>query len=149
MIGNVDEREKVIKLWYGLRSSIQQDLWRDRLNPETSTWKEVVDHASILEIAQNVSEPKDESSNAENDSITEYSTTSSDSEYQSDAEYAPNPPRGNQLGNFPGRMRKFQSNQPGSRVLHRISADQSQPPRDDGHFGSSKPPRSNNAIFGN
>ena len=121
MIDAVDKREKVIKLWYGLRSSIQQDLWRDRLNPETSTWEEIVDHASIIEIAQNVSKIKDEGSDAEYDSITEYSTTgseSSDSEYQSDAEYAPNPPRGNQLENFPGRMRKFQSNQPGSRVLH-------------------------------
>ena len=148
MIGAVDEREKVIKLWYGLWSSIQQDLWRDRLNPETSTWEEIVAHASIIEIAQNVSKTKDEGSDAEYDSITEYSTTSSDSEYQSDPEYAPNPPRGNQLGNFPGRMRKFQPNQPGSRVLHRSSTEQPQPPRDDGHFGSSKPRSSNNAIFG-
>jgi hypothetical protein len=98
MIGAGDEREKVIKLWYGLRSSIQQGLWRDRLNPETSTWEEVADHAAILEIAECISEPKDEGSDAENDSITEYSTTSSDSEYCSDAEYAPNPPGGNQPG---------------------------------------------------
>lgn len=27
MIGAVDEREKVIKLWHSLRSSIQQGLW--------------------------------------------------------------------------------------------------------------------------
>jgi hypothetical protein len=59
MIGAVDKREKVIKLWYGLRSSIQQGLWRDLLNPETSTWEEVVDHAAIIEISQNVSESKD------------------------------------------------------------------------------------------
>ena len=148
MIGAIDKREKVIKLWHGLWSSIQQDLWRDRLNPETSTWEEIVDHASIIEIAQNISKTKDEGSDAEYDSITEYSTTSSDSEYQSDAEYAPNPLRGNQLGNFPGRMWKFQSNQPGSRILHWSSADQFQPLRDDGHFGSSKPRSSNNAIFG-
>jgi hypothetical protein len=107
MIGAGDEREKVIKLWYGLRSSIQQGLWRDRLNPETSTWEEVADHAAILEIAQSISETKDEGSDAEYDSITEYSTTgseSNDSENRSDAEYAPNPPGGNQPGNFPRRM---------------------------------------------
>jgi hypothetical protein len=140
-IGAVDKYEKIITLWYGLRSSIPQDLWQDRLNPATSTWEEVADHASILEIAQNISETK-EGSDAEYDSITEYSTTgseSSDLEYHSDAEYAPNPSGGNQLGNFAGRMPIFQSNQPGSRVLHRSSAEQSQPPRDDGHFGSSKP----------
>ena len=151
MIGAVDKREKVIKLWYGLRSSIQQGLWRDRLNPETSTWEEVADHAAILEIAQSISETREESSDAEYDSITEYSTTgseSSDSENHSDAEYAPNPPGGDQLGNFPGKMQILQSNQPGSRVFHRRSTEQSQPPRDDGHFRSSKPPSSKNAIFG-
>ena len=37
MIGTIDECEKVIKLWYGLRSSIQQGLWQDLPNSETST----------------------------------------------------------------------------------------------------------------
>jgi len=106
MIGTIDEHKKVIKLWYGLRSSIQQGLWRDQLNPETSTWEEVADHAAILEIVQSISETKDEGSDAEYDSITKYSTDSEsgDSEYHNDAEYAPNPPGGDQLGNFPGRM---------------------------------------------
>ena len=168
MIGAADEREKVIKLWYGLQTFIQQGLWRDLLNPETSTWEEVVDHASILEIAHSISEPKDNNdSDAENSAteydaeyngVTEYDaeynsnaeySTGSDSEYHSDAEYTPNPPGGNQLGNFSGRIRGFQSNQPGSRVLHRSSIGQSQPPRDDGHFGSSQPPSSNIAAFGN
>ena len=149
MIGAVDKREKVIKLWDGLRSSIQQGLWRDLLNPETSTWEEVVYHAAIIEIAQSVSKTKHKSSDAENDSITEYST-GSDSEYHSDAEDAPNPPGGNQSGNYPGKMRGFQANQAGSRVFERSSADQSQPLRDDGpHFGSSQRPNSNIAIFGN
>src|SRR6266446_3356163 len=65
MIGAVDEREKVIKLWNGLQSSIQQELWRGRLNPETSTWEEVADHASILEIVHGISEPNDEGSDAD------------------------------------------------------------------------------------
>ena len=34
MIGTIDECEKVIKLWNGLRSSLQKGLWRDGLNPE-------------------------------------------------------------------------------------------------------------------
>ena len=48
MIGAVDEREKVIKLWYGLRGALQKGLWTALLNPETSTWEEVADHAAIL-----------------------------------------------------------------------------------------------------
>ncbi|KAG6912939.1 hypothetical protein DXG01_010993, partial [Tephrocybe rancida] len=38
MIGTVSEREKVVKLWNGLRPSIQKALWRDGLNPEKSSW---------------------------------------------------------------------------------------------------------------
>ena len=102
MIGAGDEREKVIKLWNVLRSSIQQGLWQDRLNPETCTWEEVADHASILEIAHSISEPKDEGSSAEYDSTTEYS---SDSEYHSDAEYTPNPSGSNHLMNSSGKHR--------------------------------------------
>ncbi|KJA14733.1 hypothetical protein HYPSUDRAFT_150014, partial [Hypholoma sublateritium FD-334 SS-4] len=46
LIGMVDERDQVIKLWNGLRVSIQQGLWRDHYNPEISSWDEVVDQAS-------------------------------------------------------------------------------------------------------
>jgi len=59
MIGTIDKCEKVIKLWYGLRASIQQGLWQDLLNPEISSWEDVLNHASILEIAHNVSDNKD------------------------------------------------------------------------------------------
>lgn len=41
MIGIVDDREKVIKLWNGLHSSIQRALWRDGYNPEISDWDDV------------------------------------------------------------------------------------------------------------
>jgi hypothetical protein len=39
MIGSTAERDKVLK---GLRTSIQQALWRDGFNPEISLWDEVV-----------------------------------------------------------------------------------------------------------
>ena len=54
MIGTIDEREKVIKLWNGLRSSLQKGLWRDGLNPEVSTWEMVRSAAEIIEISENV-----------------------------------------------------------------------------------------------
>ncbi|KAG9221532.1 hypothetical protein CCMSSC00406_0009355 [Pleurotus cornucopiae] len=54
IIGQTLERDRVNKLWFGLRASIQQDLWRDRRNPETSSWNEVVSAAEVIEIAQSV-----------------------------------------------------------------------------------------------
>ncbi|KAF7422285.1 hypothetical protein PC9H_010441 [Pleurotus ostreatus] len=54
IIGQTLERDRVNKLWFGLRASIQQDLWRDRRNPETSSWDEVVSAAEVIEIAQSV-----------------------------------------------------------------------------------------------
>ncbi|KAF9487160.1 hypothetical protein BDN71DRAFT_1355813, partial [Pleurotus eryngii] len=41
IIGQTLECNRVNKLWFGLQSSIQQDLWRDHQNPETSSWDEV------------------------------------------------------------------------------------------------------------
>ncbi|KAG6855158.1 hypothetical protein H0H87_007467, partial [Tephrocybe sp. NHM501043] len=57
MIGSIPEREKVVKLWNGLRTSIQRSLWRDGLNPELSSWLEVRKVAEIIEIAENVLDP--------------------------------------------------------------------------------------------
>ena len=198
MIGAVDEHEKVIKLWNGLRSSIQQGLWQGQLNPVTSTWEEVADHASILEIVHGISEPNDEGSDAEyyspakynsgsechsdaeytkhgsdaeNNSTAEYNNDSeyhsnseyhSDAEYSSDAEYhsdaksgsdteyGPNPLGDNQLGNFHRESRGFQSKRSGSQISHRNSSEQSQPPRDNGHFSASRNSVSPNITeFGN
>jgi len=58
MIGSTAERDKVLKLWYGLRTSIQQALWRDGFNPEISLWDEVVNGAEIIEISEGVSAPR-------------------------------------------------------------------------------------------
>ena len=45
---------KVDKFWKGLRREFQHDLWRDKLNPEVSTLKEVVAAAEIIEISKSV-----------------------------------------------------------------------------------------------
>lgn len=54
LIGSVDERDQVIKLWNGLRASIQQALWRDHYNPEISSWEDIVNHAETIELSENV-----------------------------------------------------------------------------------------------
>ncbi|KAJ8481441.1 hypothetical protein ONZ45_g15313 [Pleurotus djamor] len=54
IIGMTDERERVNKLWNGLRFDIQKDLWKDRLNPETASWDKVVEAAEIIEISLSI-----------------------------------------------------------------------------------------------
>lgn len=45
-------KDKVHKVWFGLRKKIQQDLWKERLNPEVSSLKRIVVMAEIIVIAQ-------------------------------------------------------------------------------------------------
>jgi len=128
MIGAVDYREKVIKLWYGLRTSIQQGLWRDLFNPETSTWEEVADHAAILEIAHNVSEGKDRRHNSD-----------------------PKPKAPMYLGNTrPGNSnRKTRGSQPhrsGPQPFQRASSERPIPLRNNGRFSSQRPSVPNNRF---
>ena len=61
MIGNIPEQleDKVLKFWNGSRAIIQKGLWRDNLNPEISTWDQVVSQAEIIEISENVAEHRD------------------------------------------------------------------------------------------
>ena len=63
MIGNVSERDRVLKFWNGSRPIIQKGLWRDNLNPETSSWSEVIAQAEIIEISENVAERRDKRTN--------------------------------------------------------------------------------------
>ena len=56
MIGEVSEQDKVIKFWNGSRPIIQKGLWRDNLNPEISSWEQVVSQAAIIEISEGVAE---------------------------------------------------------------------------------------------
>ena len=59
MIGDVPERDQVLKFWDGSRPVIQKGLWRDNLNPETSSWARVVAQAEIIEILENLAERRD------------------------------------------------------------------------------------------
>ena len=62
MIGNVPKQDQVLKFWNSSRPSIQKELWRNRLNPELSSWTKVVAQAEIIEIAENVAERRDRKS---------------------------------------------------------------------------------------
>jgi len=53
-IGERNDRLKVDKFWKGLRKEFQRDLWKDKLNPEVSTLKEVVAAAEVIEISRSV-----------------------------------------------------------------------------------------------
>ena len=66
MIGDVPERDKVLKFWNGSRPVIQKGLWRDNLNPETSSWDRVVAQAEIIEISENIAERRDRRANNAN-----------------------------------------------------------------------------------
>ena len=59
MIGNIPKQDQVLKFWNSARPSIQKELWRNKLNPELSSWKKVVAQAEIIEIAENVAERRD------------------------------------------------------------------------------------------
>ncbi|KAF8814449.1 hypothetical protein BYT27DRAFT_7064892, partial [Phlegmacium glaucopus] len=52
MIGDIPEQDKVIKFWNSARPVIQKGLWRDNLNPEISSWDEVVSQAEVIEISE-------------------------------------------------------------------------------------------------
>ncbi|EGO30593.1 hypothetical protein SERLADRAFT_454893, partial [Serpula lacrymans var. lacrymans S7.9] len=52
IIGDVDERQRVIRFWTGLNAELQQGLWIKELNPEVSGFDEVQAAAELLEIAR-------------------------------------------------------------------------------------------------
>jgi len=53
-IGSSTKRERVEKLWNGLRPELQQALWRENLEPQHSTWKQVLRVAERHEIADRI-----------------------------------------------------------------------------------------------
>ena len=69
MIGDIQERDRVLKFWNGVRPVIQKGLWHDSLNPETSSWDKVVTQAEIIEISENVAERWDCQSNTSRGSM--------------------------------------------------------------------------------
>ena len=70
MIGDVPERDKVLKFWNGARPVIQKGLWRDNLNPEISSWDQVVAQAEIIEISENVAERRDRKTPAQHPQVS-------------------------------------------------------------------------------
>jgi len=53
-IGSSTKREHIEKLWNGLRPELQQVLWRENLEPQHSTWKQVLRVAECHEIADRI-----------------------------------------------------------------------------------------------
>ncbi|KAF4597350.1 hypothetical protein EYR40_007802 [Pleurotus pulmonarius] len=53
VIGSVSEQEKVVKLWNGFKAEIRAELYREKLNPNISSWDEVVERAELLEVVEN------------------------------------------------------------------------------------------------
>ncbi|GJF00986.1 polyprotein, partial [Phanerochaete sordida] len=51
MAGVVSEPEKVLKLWYGLNTSLQRELWRFGFTPTHSSWGEIVEAAVRFELS--------------------------------------------------------------------------------------------------
>ncbi|KAJ3886641.1 hypothetical protein GG344DRAFT_69499 [Lentinula edodes] len=78
-VGILDEREKVHKLWTSLNANIQKGLWKEKLNPELSTYIEVASTAELIEIMEN--NITSDSSESEHSSAQR-----SESEYSSEEE---------------------------------------------------------------
>ncbi|KAF9494590.1 hypothetical protein BDN71DRAFT_1393002, partial [Pleurotus eryngii] len=53
VIGSVSEQEKVVKLWNGFKPKIRANLYREKLNPNISSWNEAVERAELLEVVEN------------------------------------------------------------------------------------------------
>jgi hypothetical protein len=56
MIGDIDDRARVNRLWFGCRLDIQKELWLKRLNPEVSNFETVAAAAETIELANGVAE---------------------------------------------------------------------------------------------
>ncbi|KAJ6561657.1 hypothetical protein B0H19DRAFT_1286866, partial [Mycena capillaripes] len=65
-IGLIEGQEKVVKLWNSLRADIRQEMYRKDLDPEISTWDEVIRAAERAEIVRNL-ESESSTSSAEED----------------------------------------------------------------------------------
>ena len=72
MIGDVSERDQVLKFWNGSRAVIQKGLWRDNLNPEVSSWSSVVAQVEIIEISENVADRPDRRLGSSSQSANSY-----------------------------------------------------------------------------
>jgi hypothetical protein len=136
MIGSIDEREQVVKFWKGCKPIIQKALWRDGLNPDVSSWDEVTCKAEIIEISENITEPRDKKGG------------DSSSKKGGNNTNPPGPPRGNSSNSRGGSSRgpsatPFRgSEQPSSSSNHRNNSR-----NDRSHSG--RPPRGRGRGGGN
>lgn len=62
-IGITSEREHVNRLWTGLCVDIQKGLWREKLHPEFSKYKDVLHAAELTEVIESIDKPKGGSKN--------------------------------------------------------------------------------------
>ncbi|SJL12635.1 uncharacterized protein ARMOST_16064 [Armillaria ostoyae] len=53
-IGITSERERVDRLWTGLRVEIQKGLWQEKLHPEFSRYKDVLRAAELTEVIESI-----------------------------------------------------------------------------------------------
>ncbi|KAF7322695.1 hypothetical protein HMN09_00048300 [Mycena chlorophos] len=53
-IGIEDSQEKIVKLWNTFNEDIQMEMYRDKLNPETSSWDDIVHGAMHAEVITNL-----------------------------------------------------------------------------------------------
>ena len=53
MLGDESDRNKVIKLWEGFNTDLQEGLYTQRYHKEVNTWDEVVTMAESLELGLN------------------------------------------------------------------------------------------------
>ncbi|KAK0432687.1 uncharacterized protein EV420DRAFT_1696394, partial [Desarmillaria tabescens] len=58
MLGDESERTQVLRLWYGLRCDLREELSHCFYDEEINTWHEIVDMAEILDITQRRDEGK-------------------------------------------------------------------------------------------
>jgi hypothetical protein len=62
-----------LKLWTGARPSIQRELWHSNLNPEITSWGDVLTAAEVVEIAEGVTDFKQPNNNKKNNNSNDHS----------------------------------------------------------------------------
>src|SRR6201996_4306987 len=86
-IGALEGQEKIVKLWNSFRANIQQEMYRKELDPEVSSWEEVVNSAKRAEVLLNLKPHEDSSSSTSEDEESRKRTLKSwkkDSRHASD-----------------------------------------------------------------
>jgi hypothetical protein len=63
----------VLKLWTGAGPSIQRELWRSNLNPEITSWGDVLAAAEVVEIAEGVTDFRQSNDSKKNNNSNSHS----------------------------------------------------------------------------